>query len=86
MRKQNLEGNLVGQADLNPIKDTWTYEVEFPDGKVAELVANAISEAMYTLCDNNGNKYLLFDCIIDHKKSDKALTNKTQPMSHNGKE
>ena len=41
---------------------------------------------MYTLCDDNGNEYLLFDCIVNHKKSDKALTNKTQSMSHNGKE
>jgi hypothetical protein len=60
--------------------------VEFSDGEVAEPTANAITEAMYTLCDNNGNKYLLFNCIVDHKKSEKALTNKTQSMSHNGKE
>jgi hypothetical protein len=73
-----LDGNLFGQANLNSIRDTWTYKVEFPDGEVAELTANAIAEAMYTLCDDNGNKYLLFDCIVNHKKNDKALTSKTQ--------
>ena len=85
-RKRNSDGNLVGRADPNPVKDTRTYEVEFPDGEVAELTANAIAEAMYASCDDDGNEYLLFDCIVDHKKSDKALTKKTQPMSHNGKE
>ena len=86
LRKRNLEGNLVGLADPNPIKDTWTYKVEFPDGEVAELTANTIAEAMYALYDDNGNEYLIFDCIVDHKRNDKALTNKTQFMSHNGKE
>jgi hypothetical protein len=81
-----LDGNLVGVANSNPIKDTRTYEVEFPDGEIAELTANAIAEAMYAQCDDDGNEYLLFDCIVDHKKSDKALTNATQGFSHNGKE
>jgi hypothetical protein len=85
-RRQTSDGNLVGQSDPNPIKENRTYKVEFPDGEVAELTANAIAEGMYTLCDNNGKEYLLFDCIVDHKKSDEALTNKTQSMSHNGKE
>jgi hypothetical protein len=85
-RKRNSDGNLVGVANPNPIKDTRTYEVEFPDGEIAELTANAIAEAMYAQCDDDGNEYLLFDCIVDHKKSDKALTNATQGFSHNGKE
>ena len=85
-RKRNSDGNLVGVANSNPIKDTRTYEVEFPDGEIAELTANAIAEAMYAQCDDDGNEYLLFDCIVDHKKSDKALTNATQGFSHNGKE
>ena len=75
-----MEGKLVGRANPNPIKDTQIYEVEFPDGKVAELTANAIAKAMYTSINGNSNEYLLFDCIADHKKSDKALTNKTQFM------
>ncbi len=84
-RKRNSEGILVGHADPNPIKDTRTYEVEFPDGEIAELTANAIAESMYASCDDDGNEYLLFDSIVDHKKSNKALTKETQHMSHNGK-
>ena len=54
--------------------DTQTYEVEFPDGKVTELMANAIAESMYALYDDNGNEYLLFDCFVNYKNSNTALT------------
>ena len=68
LRKRNSDGNLVGVADPNPIKDTRTYEVEFSGGEIVELNANAIAEAMYAQCDDDGNEYFLFDCIVDHKK------------------
>ena len=84
-RKQDAEGNPIGRADTNPVKDSCTYEVQFPDGEVAELTANVIAESMYASCDQEGNKYLLFDCIVGHKKSDKALTAETQPLTHNGR-
>ena len=41
---------------------------------------------MYAQCDDDGKEYLLFDCIVDHKKNDKALTKMTQPLRHNGRE
>ena len=85
-RKQDSDGNVTGKADLNPIKDTRTYEVEFPDGEITELTANAIAEAMYSACNHDGNKYLLFDCFVDYKKSDKACTKEGQKMTHNGKQ
>ena len=31
-RKRDAEGNPVGRADTNPVKDSHTYEVQFPDG------------------------------------------------------
>jgi hypothetical protein len=86
LKKRDSDGNLFGVADPNPIKDTRTYKVEFPGGEIAELTANAIAEAMYAQCDDDGNKYLLFDCIVDHKRNHKALTSKTQLMSRNGRE
>ena len=85
-RKRDSNGNLFGVLDPNPIKDTRTYEVEFPGGEIAEMTANAIAQAMYAQCDDDGNEYLLFDCIVDHKKNDKALTQKTQPLRHNGRD
>ena len=65
-RKRDSDGNVTGKADPNPIKDTRTYEVEFPDGEISELTANAIAEAMYSACDHDGNEYLLFDCFVDY--------------------
>ncbi len=44
------------------------YEVEFPDGQVAEYSANVIAENMYTQCHAEGNQYLLLDKIIDWRK------------------
>ena len=83
-RKRDTDGNPIGRADDNPIRDTRTYQVQFPDGEVAELTANVIAESMYASCDNQGNEYLLFDSIVDHKKNDRALTAATQPIMHNG--
>jgi len=84
-RKRDSDGNVVGTANPNPILDTRTYEVEFPDGEIAELTANAIAEAMYSTCDHDGNEYLLFDCFVDYKKNDKATTKEGQAMVHNGR-
>ena len=81
-----MDVNLVGKADPNPIKDTRTYKVEFPDREIVELTTNAIAEAMYSACDHDGNEYLLFNCFVDYKKSDMACTKEEQKMTHNGKQ
>ena len=56
----------------NPILDTRTYEVEFPDGQTAKYSANIIAENMYAQCDAEGNQYLLLKEIVDWKKSSSA--------------
>jgi hypothetical protein len=84
-RMRDSDGKVVGKADPNPILDTRTYEVEFLDGEIAELTANAIAEAMYSACDHGSKEYLLFDCFVDYKRSDKAITKEGQAMVHNGK-
>ena len=83
-RKRDSDGNVTGKSDPNPIKDNRNYEVEFPHGEIAELTASAIAEAMYSACNHDGNKYLLFHCFVDYKKSDKVCTKEGQKMSHNG--
>jgi hypothetical protein len=42
-QKQDLDGSVTGKADSNPIKDTRTYKVEFPDGEIVELTSNAVA-------------------------------------------
>ncbi len=56
-RKRDLDGNPIGCQSDNPILDTQLYDVEFPDGEVTPLTANAIAQAMYTQCDIDRNEY-----------------------------
>ena len=77
-RKRDHEGNVIGRSNANPILDTLEYEVKFEDGDVTELNANAISESMYAMCDENGDHILLFYAIVDHKKNYNAITTAEQ--------
>ena len=60
-RVKDFEGQPIGEADKNPILDTWVYKVEFSDGENAELGANIIAECMYAQCDIECNQYSLMD-------------------------
>ena len=68
-RMKDPDGNLFGVSDPNPIKDTCTYEVEFPGGEIAEITANAIAEAMYAQCDDDGNEYLLMIASLTTRRT-----------------
>ena len=72
-RATDAEGKVSGLANPNPILDTRLYEVEFPDGDVAEYSANVIAENMYAQCDPNGNQFLLMEAIVDHKTDGTAV-------------
>jgi hypothetical protein len=37
--KCNTDRDTVGQAHERPLLDTWTYDVEFEDGTITELMA-----------------------------------------------
>jgi hypothetical protein len=69
-RKRDIDGNLKGIANANPILDTREYVVTFDDGDITELTANLIAESMYAQCDPDGNEYVLLDSIIDHRRLD----------------
>ena len=61
------------KQNSNPILDTRTYEVEFPDGQKTEVAANIIAQNMYAQCDSEGNQYLLLAGIVDHKRNESAV-------------
>ena len=42
------------------------YQVEFSDGTRQVYAANIIAEAIYSEVDDEGNKYQLFDAILDY--------------------
>jgi hypothetical protein len=56
-----------GLASANPMLDTRTYEIEFPDGRTDEYNANMIAENMYAQCAIDSRQYNLMEGIIDHK-------------------
>ena len=64
----NASGNIMGRAHANPIMDTRLYQVKATGGKVTELTAKVIAEAMYAHCDADGNEYLLPDVLVDYLK------------------
>jgi hypothetical protein len=72
--KRDADGNTVGRAHDRPILDTRTYDVEFNDGTITELMANKIAECMYAQCDPGGNQYVLLDCFVDFDKSLTAIS------------
>ena len=71
---RNNKGELFGTRYPNPILDTRSYEVKFPDGDVAEFTANVIAENMFSQCYDAGNQYRLMSGIVDHKSNDKAVS------------
>jgi hypothetical protein len=73
-RKRERDGSLRGKANANPIIDSRTYNVMFPDGSEAEYTANIIAENMWAQADLDGNQYLLLDSVIDHRKTPDAMS------------
>ena len=72
-RKRDYDGNPVGRSNTNPLLDSREYEVEFPDGSIDVLMANAIAEALYSQVDDEGWSYAVLSGIVDHKKDGTAL-------------
>ena len=85
-QKRERDGTLKGTAHKNPILDTRVYEVEFPDGEIAEYAANVLAQNMISQCDLEGNQFLLMDSIVDHKKDGHAVELADQYVYVNGRQ
>ena len=66
-RLRDANGIPIGTANDNPMLDTRLYEVEYPDGYKASLTANAIAENLFAQVDDEGNRFVLLDSIVDHR-------------------
>jgi hypothetical protein len=66
-RKRGLDGVARGKASANPILDTITYNIEFPDVRSEEYTANIIDKSLYARCDEEGNQFLMMQDIVGHK-------------------
>jgi hypothetical protein len=72
-RLRDKDGLPIGTANDNPILDTRVYEVEFPDGHRTSLAANAIAENLFLQVDDEGNRHVMLDEIIDHRTNGKEI-------------
>ena len=84
-RKRNVQGNTVGRSNSNPILDTRTYEVEFEDSIMSTHSANVIAESVYAQFDYEGQQYLFFGSILDHKIDGNALSVADQDLVVRGR-
>jgi hypothetical protein len=66
-RKRDNNGRVIGKYNPNPLLNSAVYLVEFPDGHIQELGANALIEAIYNQIDKVGNNEVLFRDIIGHR-------------------
>jgi hypothetical protein len=66
-RLRDANGLPIGTADDNPILDSRVYEVEYMDGHKAALAANTIAENLFSQVDEEGNRFVLLDSIVDHR-------------------
>ena len=67
------DDNVIGRSNKNPILDTRGYVVEFEYGEQEELAANTIAQSMYAQCDPERNQYVMFDLIVDFRRSTTVL-------------
>jgi hypothetical protein len=72
-RKCELDDTVRGRANANPMLDTRTYEIEFPDGRSDEYTDNMIAENMNAQCYIEGRQYNLMEGIIDHRTDGHAV-------------
>ena len=72
-RKKDRDGNPLGTAHPNPILDTRIYDVQFSDGHVESYAANVIIENLYAQIDNEGNHFIVFDEIMNHRTKSQAM-------------
>ena len=72
-RLRDDNGIPIGTADDNPILDARMYGVEFMDGTKQSLSANYITENVFAKVDQDGNRQVLLDEIIDYRTTSKEV-------------
>lgn len=74
-RKLDANGVPIGRAHTNPILDTRVFEVEFLDGHIAAMTANAIAENLFAQVDSEGHRLQLLDEFTNYRRSEDAVPN-----------
>ena len=83
-RAVDRDGKPIGIANKNPLLDSRVYEVEYNDGSMEAITANIIAENILSQVDDNRNKQMMMEEIMDHCKTSEAM-NKDDPNYIRGK-
>ena len=67
------DGSTMGTYNANPLYNTVTYDVEFPDGEIKEYAANIIAENMLRQLDPDEKGTLQLHNITNHMKTESAV-------------
>ena len=67
--KRYHDNKLIGTAYDNPILNTAVYNVENPDGNIAEYTENFIAKNLYRQVYRYGYNYSMLYDIVGHKKT-----------------
>ena len=74
-RAVDRDGKPIGIANKNPLLDSRVYEVEYNDGSMEAITANIIAENILSQVDDNGNRQMMMEEIMDHRKTSEAMNN-----------
>ena len=65
-RLTDSKGIKIGKANDNPMLDTRVNEEEYTDGYTAAILANEVAANLFAQIDDEGNRYVLLDSLVDH--------------------
>ena len=65
---------LISRRDANPILDKIVYKAVLSGGEGVELYTNRVAESILTLCDSEGNEFIMFREILVHRSDDKSTS------------
>ena len=74
-RKRNINEELIGLRNSNPILNTRVYEAVLSGGEGVELLTNQVAEYLLNSCDVEGSGFIIFRDILDHQYDDKSIIN-----------
>ena len=72
-RSRDSTGRPIGKSHDNPLLNTAEYICELEDGTIDKFLANTIAENIWSQCDFDGNEFLAYKEILDHRKDETAI-------------
>ena len=67
-------GTNIGNNPVNPLLNTFLYDVEFLDGEVRRYAVNIIAENVLSRCDADGFYTNVMVTVLYHKRDGTSVT------------